>query len=88
MHKNVDRLYELKEYLRFHTRSFKKLIKLKGSMLLKTEEDILDPVWDEMDNSVEDLDQFNYYLDSLKERFNNLIELVSMNLFTLTRRMD
>jgi len=88
MHKNVDRLYELKEYLRFHTRSFKKLIKLKGPMLLKTEEDVLDPVWDEMDNAVEDLDQFDYYLDSLKERFNNLIELVSMNVLDFAKRMD
>lgn len=76
MHKQVDRLYELKEYLRFHTRSFKKLIKLKPSDK-KPYEDDSDPVWEEMDNAVEDLDQFDYYMDSLKERFNNLIELVS-----------
>lgn len=76
MHKQVDRLYELKEYLRFHTRSFKKLIKLKPSDK-KPYEDDSGPVWEEMDNAVEDLDQFDYYMDSLKERFNNLIELVS-----------
>lgn len=76
MHKQVDRLYDLKQYLQFQTRSFKKLIKLKAS-IPKAERNDLDPIWDEMDNAVDDLDQYDYNLDSLKERFNNLIELVS-----------
>lgn len=76
MHKQVDRIYELKEYLRFHTRSFNKLIKLKDGLPKGGDEDA-DPVWDEMADTVEDLGQFDYYMDSLKERFNNLIELVS-----------
>lgn len=72
MHKEVDRIYELNEYLRFHSRSFKKLGKLKTNVP-KDEQDL--PVWDEMEDAVDDLEQFSYYLDSLKERFNNLIEL-------------
>lgn len=77
MHKQVDRIYELKQYLRFHTRSFNKLVKLKAS-IIETGDETKDPVWDEMDNVVEDLEQSEYNMDSLKERFNNLIELVSM----------
>jgi len=37
----------------------------------------MDPVWTEMEDAVEDLDQYSYYMDTLKERFLNLIELVS-----------
>ena len=77
MHKQVDRIYELKEYLRFHNRSFKKLTKLKSYMEWGTGPGSSDPVWDEMKNAVEDLEQFDCYMESLKERFNNLIELVS-----------
>lgn len=76
MHKQVDRIYELKEYMRFHSRSFKKLLKLRDTMH-KSPDDDMDPVWDEMDDAVEDLDQYDYYMDTLKERFLNLIELVS-----------
>lgn len=76
MHKQVDRIYELKEYMRFHSRSFKKLLKLQETMR-KSPDDEFDPVWDEMDDTVEDLDQYDYYMDTLKERFLNLIELVS-----------
>lgn len=72
MHKEVDRIYELNEYLRFHTRSFKKLTKLKTEVKKDEQQE---PVWDQMDDAVDDLDQYGYYLDSLKERFNNLIEL-------------
>ena len=72
MHKEVDRIYELNEYLRFHSRSFKKLVKLKPDVP-KNEQD--DPVWNQMSDSIDDLEQYGYYLDSLKERFNNLIEL-------------
>ena len=79
MHKQVDRIYELKEYMRFHARSFKKLLKLRDSMH-KADDDDKDPVWDEMDDAVEDLDQYDYYLDTLKERFLNLIELVSQRI--------
>ena len=43
----------------------------------KSPDDAFDPVWDEMDDTVEDLDQYDYYMDTLKERFLNLIELVS-----------
>lgn len=76
MHKNIDRIYELSEYMRFHLRSFKKLLKLKDTMR-KSPNDGKDPVWDEMDDAVEDLDQYSYYMETLKERFLNLIELVS-----------
>lgn len=79
MHKQVDRIYELKEYLRFHARSLRKLIKLKNTMTSKSDEDDSGPIWDEMDNAVEDLDQVDYYMESLKERFNNLIELVGVS---------
>ena len=43
----------------------------------KSPDDGMDPVWDEMDDCIEDLDQYAYYMDTLKERFLNLIELVS-----------
>lgn len=72
MHKEIDRLYELTEYLRFHSRSFKKLSKLKTSVS-ETEQE--DPIWDQTDDIIDDLEQYDYYLNSLKERFNNLIEL-------------
>ncbi|KAI5251076.1 hypothetical protein E4T42_04528 [Aureobasidium subglaciale] len=74
MHKQIDRIYELSEYMRFHSRSFKKLLKLRDTMR-KGPDDDNDPVWDEMDDAVEDLDQYSYYMDTLKERFLNLIEL-------------
>jgi len=72
MHKEIDRLYELTEYLRFHSRSFKKLSKLKTSVPQNEQED---PIWDQTDDIIDDLEQYDYYLNSLKERFNNLIEL-------------
>jgi hypothetical protein len=43
----------------------------------KSPDDGMDPVWDEMADAEEDLDQYSYYMDTLKERFLNLIELVS-----------
>lgn len=43
----------------------------------KSPDDAADPVWDEMEDAIEDLDQYAYYMDTLKERFLNLIELVS-----------
>ncbi|KAK5115096.1 hypothetical protein LTR62_001793 [Meristemomyces frigidus] len=72
MHREVDRLYEFKEYLRFHNRSFKKLQKLRDNV---PEQEKKDPLWSDMDDAVEDLEQYDSTLDSLKERFNNLIEL-------------
>ena len=72
MHNEVDRIYELKEYLHFHSRSFKKLQKLKDSVP-KTEQD--DPLWGDMDDAVDDLDQYDSTIDGLKERFNNLLDL-------------
>lgn len=72
MHREVDRIYEMKEYLHFHTRSFKKLQRLQIEV---PPEQRKDPLWNDMDDAVEDLDQFESTLDGLKERFNNLIEL-------------
>jgi hypothetical protein len=43
----------------------------------KSPDDGMDPVWDEMEDAGDDLDQYSYYMDTLKERFLNLIELVS-----------
>lgn len=72
MHHEVDRIYELKKFLHFHSRSLKKLQKLKDSVA-KQEQD--DPLWNDMDDAVEDLDQFDSTTDGLKERFNNLLDL-------------
>lgn len=72
MHYEVNRLYEMKDYLRFHSRSLKKLQKLK-EFVPKQEQS--DPLWADMDYSVEDLDQYDSSIDSLKERFTNLIDL-------------
>ena len=76
MHKEVDRIYDLMSYLSFHSRSFKKLSKLKDDVckdLPKGEEK--DPVWADVDDALEDLGQNKDELDALKDRFNNLIEL-------------
>jgi len=62
MHYEVNRLYEMKDYLRFHNRSFKKLQKLKDAVPKLGQSD---PLWADMDDSI----------DSLKERFTNLIDL-------------
>ncbi|KAK5115375.1 hypothetical protein LTR85_009835 [Meristemomyces frigidus] len=72
LHSEVDRMYELKEYLHFHNRAFKKLQKLKTDVPKNEQKD---PLWGDMDDAVEDLEQYDSTLDSLKERFNNLIEL-------------
>lgn len=64
MHAEVSRLYELKEYLRFQSRSFKKLQKLKGDVPKNEQKD---PLWADMDDAVEDLDQYDSTMDSLKE---------------------
>lgn len=42
MHREVDRIYEMKEYLHFHTRSFKKLQKLQNDV---PAEERKDPLW-------------------------------------------
>lgn len=72
LHNEVDRLYELKEYLHFHTRAFKKLQKPRDDVPKREQKD---PLWGDMDDAVEDLEQYDSTLDGLKERFNNLIEL-------------
>lgn len=65
MHNEVDRIFELKEYLHFHTRSYKKLQRLKANVPQNEQQD---PLWNEIDDAVEDLEQFDSTLDGLKER--------------------
>ena len=72
MHNEVDRIYEMKEFLYFHSRAFKKLQKLKDNVPQNEQQD---PLWGDMGDAVEDLEQFDSSTDGLKERFNNLIEL-------------
>ncbi|KAL1585855.1 hypothetical protein WHR41_05002 [Cladosporium halotolerans] len=72
MHIEVDRIYELQEYLRFHSRSFRKLAKLRQSVSQDRQEHHL---WNEIEDTVDDLDQFDSSLDNLKERFLNLLDL-------------
>jgi len=72
MHHEIDRVFELKDYLQFHSRCFKKLQKLKDEVP-KNEQD--DPLWNDQDDAVEDLDQYGASMDSLKERLSNLIDL-------------
>lgn len=72
MHTEIDRIYEMKEYLQFHSRALKKLQKLKDGVPQNEQKD---PLWDDLDDAVEDLAQYDSSIDSLKERFNNLIEL-------------
>ncbi|SMQ49776.1 unnamed protein product [Zymoseptoria tritici ST99CH_3D7] len=72
MHMEVDRIYEMKKFLRFHMRAFSKLQKLKLDV---PKDEQQDPLWDDMDDAIEDLEQFDSTLDGLKDRFNNLIEL-------------
>lgn len=72
MHNEIDRIYELKEFLHFQSRAFKKLQKLKDDVPKGEQKD---PLWGDMDDAVEDLEQFDSTIDGLKERFNNLLEL-------------
>jgi hypothetical protein len=72
MHIEVDRIYELQEYLRFHARSFRKLAKLKAAV---PADEQADPLWTDIEDAVDDLDQFDSSLDNLKERFLNLLDL-------------
>lgn len=72
MHIEVDRIYELQEYLRFHSRSFRKLAKLKATIPL---DDQSDSLWNDIEDTVDDLDQFDSSLNNLKERFLNLLDL-------------
>ncbi|TKA41300.1 hypothetical protein B0A54_06202 [Friedmanniomyces endolithicus] len=65
LHREVARLYELQEYLRYQNRSFKKLQKLKDDVPKNEQKD---PLWGDMDDAVEDLSQYDSALDSLKER--------------------
>ena len=72
MHHEIDRIYELKQYLNFHTRAFQKLAKLKD---LVPQNEQRDPLWDDMNDALEDLKQYDQTIDGLKERFNNLLDL-------------
>jgi hypothetical protein len=72
MHIEVDRIYELQEYLRFHARSFRKLAKLKAAV---PADEQADQLWTDIEDAVDDLDQFDSSLDNLKERFLNLLDL-------------
>merc|ERR1712080_15957 len=72
MHIEVDRIYELQEYLRFHSRSFRKLAKLRQSV---SQDQQGHHLWNEIEETVDDLDQFDSSLDNLKERFLNLLDL-------------
>ncbi|PSK33567.1 hypothetical protein B9Z65_7454 [Elsinoe australis] len=72
LHKEVDHIYALDEHLRFHMRCFRKLAKFKIEI---------------MDNAHDDLEQYDNYLDSMKERFNNLIEL-EFNIENATQSAD
>lgn len=72
MHIEVDRIYELQEYLRFHIRSFRRLVKLKENV---PSDEQKDPIWSDLEDAVDDLDQFDSSLDNLKERFLNLLDL-------------
>lgn len=65
MHIEVDRIYDMKEYLHFHMRAFKKLQKLKDDVPKNEQKD---PLWADMDDAVEDLEQFESTLDGLKDR--------------------
>lgn len=72
MHIEVDRIYELQEYLRFHVRSLRKLAKLKEAA---SPEEQQNPIWCDIEDAVDDLDQFDTSLNNLKERFLNLLDL-------------
>ncbi|KAF2149492.1 hypothetical protein K461DRAFT_288056 [Myriangium duriaei CBS 260.36] len=73
LHKEVDRIYELHDYLRFHSRCFKKLARFETTEATKSKHG--DTIWEVIDDCLEDLEQYKNYLDSMKERFNNLVEL-------------
>lgn len=73
LHKEVDRIYDLHRHLRFHRRAFRKLADFKTADAAQSQ--VGDTIWEVMDDCLEDLEQIENYLESFKERFNNLIEL-------------
>ncbi|KAF4549974.1 Hypothetical protein D9617_19g102790 [Elsinoe fawcettii] len=73
LHREVDHIYALDEHLRFHMRCFRKLSKFK--IVEATENKHGDSIWEIMDDALDDLGQYDNYLESMKERFTNLIEL-------------
>ncbi|KAF2227260.1 hypothetical protein BDZ85DRAFT_189892 [Elsinoe ampelina] len=73
LHREVDHIYALNEHLRFHMRCFRKLSKFK--IVEAYENKHGDTIWEIMDDALDDLGQYDNYLDSMKERFTNLIEL-------------
>ena len=72
MHQDVDRIYELKQFTHFHLRAFGKLHRHQSHV---PREEQADPLWNDMADTVEDLQQYEDTLDGLKERFNNLLDL-------------
>ncbi|GAB7361803.1 hypothetical protein MBLNU230_g1846t1 [Neophaeotheca triangularis] len=73
LHEEIARMHELQRFLNFHHRSFKKLLKLQGGAFQHDRSD--DPLWLDMVDAADDLEQFDYTITSLKDLFNNLIEL-------------
>lgn len=72
MHMEVDRIYEQKKYLQFQMRAFKKLQRLQGDVPKSVQKD---PLWEEIMDAIEDLENYDNTLDSLKDRFLNLVDL-------------
>lgn len=72
LHREVARMYELQHYLHFHRRAVKKIVKVKPAAPQPGQNDQL---WTELEDAADDLEQFDCSLNSLKERFNNLVEL-------------
>ncbi|KAF2717029.1 hypothetical protein K431DRAFT_234009 [Polychaeton citri CBS 116435] len=72
LHSSVDRCYELDEFLHYQLRALRKLQKLKNSVP-KNEQS--NPIWDDVDDFADDLEQYDATISGLKERFDNLIEL-------------
>lgn len=91
MHHQIDRIYELLLYLSSHTRCVKKLSRQnpnKQSNKTGNDGDSSDagggasiiergdePIWDELEDLEDDLDQADYELSALKDRFENLTDL-------------
>lgn len=63
----------MQQYASFQRRGLEKLAKIGTTTSNKHLKD--DPLWDEMQDALDDLEQHTNFLDSLKDRFNALSDL-------------
>ena len=73
MHSDLDHIYELQQFTHFQKVAFDKLQRLLQTHV--PQQELQDPLWNDLSNTMEGLRRYELTLDSIKERFNNQIGL-------------